>query len=490
MVIGNCRVYPQCCCCTLIRVLVFVETLTCISGWIALSPDGYEIKQNFIIESGVSVDGQIVVNGVIVSAPVTNLECNSTRQGALRWNDKFFEGCDGTNDWRPITFCSRSCDINTDAVPCGLAVTDTCGVGCQQSGTGLNMLHCILRVATTPCGEPVTDQCSNVCGLAGGYACDSSPVATGAMLIKSLNTSNTAAFQLTTARPSADPSGRGLVLSYKDVDGTDQDLLVFGPAGGPAGGLAISPPAPPAGASGAEPTLRISMPVQLTGDIVELGRSAAGAAGATHIFVDGAVDKECPFVFNGGRLDGAFTTMCLEVPTASRTITAPDADGVMITSGNREDVTSLPGLRGDNVLVFTGDRRAPAPPWVPPPPPRVACAGYECNASVTGFSGQRVDSCPPNTVRRAGGPRPLPRGTVSRPGGRVLVRGRAGRRAFAIPACGQGCARGRSGRARPEPGGVAHALARSLESMSAPAASRRLVRAAAFPRPQQGPRSL
>ena len=398
-----------------ISFLLLFRTFGTVCGWLSLSKDGYEIKQNFIVAAGVTIEGQVTVNGVLISAPVSNLECNATRQGALRWNDKFFEGCDGVSDWRPITFCSRTCAVNTDSVPCGLPVTNACGNGCQQSGTGINMLQCILRVATTSCGSPVTDLCGNPCGLAGGYGCESQATAAGAVLIKSLAANNTAAYQLTTARPRADPSGRGLVLSFKDADGTDEDLLVISPDGGADGGLALTAPAASGGATPAlDPALRVAMPAQLAGGIIELGRAAAGARPATHIFVDGAVDKECPFLFSGGTNDGAYTAVCLEPPTAARVVTAPDADGTAITSGNREDVTSLPGLRGDNVLVFTGSRRAPLPPRPAPPPPRVACSGFACNATLAGFDGAPVSGCPPNTVS-AGPGRYAPAAAGSRP---------------------------------------------------------------------------
>ena len=35
----------------------------------------------------------------------------------------------------------------------------------------------------------------------------------------------------------------------------------------------------------------------------------------------------------------------LETPTQQRTLTLPDASGTVITSGNREDITNLPGLQ-------------------------------------------------------------------------------------------------------------------------------------------------
>ena len=162
------------------RLLWFVLYVRYASAWITLSSDGYNVKHNLIAQAGVRVDGDITVNGVIISKPVSNLQCNPSRRGALRWNDGAFEGCDGVTDWRPISFCSRSCDLPTEAVPCGLPIQNLCGVNCQQTGTGLNMRECIFRVATTSCDQPVTDLCGNICGLAGQFGFELIPRATAA----------------------------------------------------------------------------------------------------------------------------------------------------------------------------------------------------------------------------------------------------------------------------------------------------------------------
>jgi hypothetical protein len=266
-----------------------------VGGWIALSSEGYKVKHNLIAQAGVRVDGDVTVNGVIISRPVSNLQCNPSRRGALRWNDKFFEGCDGLTDWRPISFCSRSCDINTDSVPCGLPVRNRCDADCQQAGTGLNMRQCILRVAATPCNSPVVDLCGNACGLAGQLACDALPSNYGAVLIKSLAGVNaTAAFQLSVG--AADVNGTvvdpaALVLAHRDAGGVSEDLAVvrrFNESGAAGAELAAPPSRPDA-------VLRVSMLADLAGDLVQLGR-AGGAAGGSHIFFDGLVDKvgTCP----------------------------------------------------------------------------------------------------------------------------------------------------------------------------------------------------
>ena len=124
-------------------------------GWISLSSQGYQVKHSLVAQAGVKVQGDVEVNGMTISKPVAKLQCNPSRRGAVRWNDDAFEGCDGQTDWRPLTFCSRSCTINTNSVPCNLPVRNRCDKSCNQYGTGLNMRQCILNVASTPCQHVV-----------------------------------------------------------------------------------------------------------------------------------------------------------------------------------------------------------------------------------------------------------------------------------------------------------------------------------------------
>ncbi len=56
----------------------------------------------YIIEAGLKVTGDLRVNGVLMSKPVANIACTAERAGSIRWNDKYFESCDGVNDWQPI----------------------------------------------------------------------------------------------------------------------------------------------------------------------------------------------------------------------------------------------------------------------------------------------------------------------------------------------------------------------------------------------------
>jgi hypothetical protein len=43
-------------------------------------------------------------------------------------------------------------------------------------------------------------------------------------------------------------------------------------------------------------------------------------------------------VFSGGGSDGNVTRLCLEAPTAERTLALPAASGLAVTTGNREDL--------------------------------------------------------------------------------------------------------------------------------------------------------
>eukprot|EP00284_Hemiselmis_tepida_P001172 CAMPEP_0174946448 /NCGR_PEP_ID=MMETSP1355-20121228/84156_1 /TAXON_ID=464990 /ORGANISM="Hemiselmis tepida, Strain CCMP443" /LENGTH=137 /DNA_ID=CAMNT_0016193877 /DNA_START=54 /DNA_END=464 /DNA_ORIENTATION=- len=129
------------------------------------------MKHNLLAETGLKVEGTMRVNGIMINKPEAYLQCTPDRRGAMRWNDQAFEGCDGETDWRPIEFCSRSCEVDTNTVPCGLDVSNRCGDRCIKTGTGLNMRLCLLRVITTPCNAEVTDLCGNRCGLTGQFGC-------------------------------------------------------------------------------------------------------------------------------------------------------------------------------------------------------------------------------------------------------------------------------------------------------------------------------
>ena len=62
------------------------------------------------------------------------------------------------------------------SVPCGQAVTDTCGNLCGTTGSALNADSCAATSEVT-CGQAVTDGCGNPCGTTGTYCEDGSPCA-------------------------------------------------------------------------------------------------------------------------------------------------------------------------------------------------------------------------------------------------------------------------------------------------------------------------
>jgi hypothetical protein len=111
--------------------------------------------------------------------------------------------------------------------------------------------------------------------------------------------------------------------------------------------------------SGEEATLRVSMYAELTGGYIRVGEdyNSQEKDKASFIFLDSTIEKECPFLMNAANYEGdMFTKVCFE-PAADeeREIVLPDASGVAITTGNEDDVRSLPGLRavaGESTLMF------------------------------------------------------------------------------------------------------------------------------------------
>jgi len=270
-------------------------------SWIALSKDGYTIKHNLIAEAGVKVTGDLRVNGVLMSKPVENIACTPERAGSLRWNDKYFESCDGVYDWQPVHFCDRSCNVNAHAVPCGVAVLNKCGIDCEQVGTGLNMRQCLLKTSTTRCNVEVRDNCGNECGILGQFDCDASQVAYGGVMIKSLDDApSTAGYEFTVGADLSVENRDSLFLTYKNMGGIEQALTMIRRLDDHDSGMEFAkPPGQP------EATMRVSMFTELTGELIQLGKSTH----ESQLFVDGVLDKECPFVFNGGVDDGNVTKL-------------------------------------------------------------------------------------------------------------------------------------------------------------------------------------
>eukprot|EP00961_Rhodomonas_salina_P029707 400080-Rhodomonas_salina.1 len=256
-----------------------------VGSWIALSNNGYSMKHSLLAQAGVRVTGDVNVNGMLLSTPVANLQCNPSRRGALRWNDHAFEGCDGRTDWRPLTFCSRTCDIDTATVPCGVKIRNKCDGDCDQRGTGLNMRQCILNIVDTPCDVPVQDLCGNECGLAGEGGCSDSVKAVGDYTLRPNGVLATSAatytFSVAKAGLRNGEPDDGFYLTYKnEVTRETVDLTRIGllneveqdssptrskPFGDYAG-MNLGNPDPDK-----ESTIRVSMFTELVGGYVKIG---------------------------------------------------------------------------------------------------------------------------------------------------------------------------------------------------------------------------
>ncbi|EKX41203.1 hypothetical protein GUITHDRAFT_142133 [Guillardia theta CCMP2712] len=358
-----------------IQACLFLTLVGEATGWVSLSDQGYIIKNNLLATAGARIEGELRVNGVIISQPVDNIECTKDQMGALRWNDQYFESCNGVDDWQPLRFCDRSCNVNTLAVPCGLPVNNGCGDQCNQVGSGLNMRQCILKVSATPCNVPVFDDCNNTCGIIGQFGCDASEKKYGAVLVKSLEDStSTAAYEFTVGSPNAVAHKDSLFLTYKNIGGISKALTMIRNIDMSLHGELIN------GIEFAKPegqwnaTMRVNMLSELRGDYIQVGRDSTNS----QVYFDGVIDKECPLILDGGVNDGMYTKLCLETPSQQRSITFPDRTGLVITSGNREDIDQLPGLRGDDTFVYTG-RHKDLGNIIPPPPSRFSCSNTTCS---------------------------------------------------------------------------------------------------------------
>ena len=153
-------------------------------------------------------------------------------------------------------------------------------------------------------------------------------------------------------------------------------------------------------------TLRISSWSEWLGEYIRLGQSryenvtsCANPAGPghecgwhmelqplSHVHIDGAIEGSCPLELSGDSED-ASTSICLEKPTAPRSLLLPDASGMVITNATLSDISSLVGLRGDRTLQFTGEAHAHSSQWKyskrrlegpVPPTPRIDCSAISC----------------------------------------------------------------------------------------------------------------
>ena len=396
------------------RVIVGVVFFLCVllqlaDGWISLSDKGYTLKHSLAAQAGVKVTGPLTVNGLLISKPVAKLQCNPSRKGAIRWSEDQFEGCDGETDWRPLSFCSRSCSVNTDMVPCGLQVRNRCDKSCNQQGTGLNMRQCILNVASTPCKASVRDLCGNICGLEGQMNCQSLHQDVGKMTIKALKRHEEAAkptsYEFGMRRTTEGTIDNGLFWTFKNDERVPQgeDMVVFQklesfsepsaliPPSGPndtipvkekplgtTRGMEISKPPKMENAS-----MTISMFTELTGGYIRVGEDFK-SANRSFVYLDSVIEKECPFLMSAGNNQGnLFTKVCLEPATdAPRQIVLPDASGVALTTGSQADMRSMPGLRksaGESVLTYVGKNKDKMH-VVPPDRPRVNCSTFSCQS--------------------------------------------------------------------------------------------------------------
>ncbi len=86
--------------------------------------------------------------------------------------------------------------------------------------------------------------------------------------------------------------------------------------------------------------------------------------------------------------DDSSTKICLDRPSAQRSLLLPDASGLIITNATVSGISSLVGLRGNRSLQFTGEAHAHSPQWMykkntllgpVPPSPRIDCSAIKCH---------------------------------------------------------------------------------------------------------------
>ena len=92
-----------------------------------------------------------------------------------------------------------------------------------------------------------------------------------------------------------------------------------------------------------------------------------------------------------------FHQVCIDQPTAERTLLLPDSSGMILTSDTTHAISSLVGLRGNRTLQYTGEAHERSPQWkyktvynatqllgAAPPRPRLDCAAVNCSAGPGG----------------------------------------------------------------------------------------------------------
>jgi hypothetical protein len=106
-------------------------------------------------------------------------------------------------------------------------------------------------------------------------------------------------------------------------------------------------------------TLRISTNSQFEGDFIQVGMkqnvnvpvctensTCTNNTPSSHVFIDGVIENSCPLVMRSNA-SGHLTSLCLEKPKSMGMLALPDANGIVVTSGNLEAVHALVGLRGN-----------------------------------------------------------------------------------------------------------------------------------------------
>ena len=373
-----------------VLALLFTFCTHYASCWVTVSKDGYIIEHSVIEEAGVSINSDLTIGGLVLSVSVSDLQCNPSRTGALRYNEAYFEACDG-DAWRPLKFCSYTCNINLFTLPCGVPIDNQCQKSCNISGQGLNIRQCVFNAATTACGTPVVDQCNNVCGMRGSHLCEDYGEASndGSVVIHALDpAATTASFQLQVGRPSDTQNASDNAL-YLDIAGA-----LFQGGAGSVPFLKVQQMTSPTGLeiadTGNATLFRVRMNTELTGSMVQLG-----APGVSHVYMEGYIEpahtgllprdqgnhtsqgdaaaaaavwdgfrvidrtaiyawgeRDCPFLFNAGgpssngekpaplgvaQPSGVhLTRLCLEPVEAPRNATLPDTSPDPLTSPPRQ----------------------------------------------------------------------------------------------------------------------------------------------------------
>ena len=150
---------------------------------------------------------------------------------------------------------------------CGVAVLNKCGNDCNQVGTGLNMRQCLLKTSTTSCNVEVRDNCGNPCGILGQFDCDSSQVAYGGVVIKSLDDApSTAGYEFTVGADLSEANRDSLFLTYKNMGGIEQALTMIRRLDDHDSGMEFAKPS-----GQPDATMRVSMFTELTGELIQLG---------------------------------------------------------------------------------------------------------------------------------------------------------------------------------------------------------------------------